>query len=206
MTADIIEETEEQVTCRFVVADTGIGMSEQFQKRMFEPFAQEHEDARSESKGTGLGLSIVKRIVDQMGGTIDVKSKTDVGTTFTCILSFVIDKEYKERKKQTAMMQVDISGKRILAAEDNMNGEILSYMLEDLGADLQLVKNGQEAVDAFAQSEVGAFDLILMDIMMPVMDGYTASMQIRNLNRPDAKTIPIIALTANALQKISRNQ
>lgn len=199
VTADIIEETEEQVTCRFVVADTGIGMSEQFQKRMFEPFAQEHEDARSESKGTGLGLSIVKRIVDQMGGTIDVKSKTDVGTTFTCILSFVIDKEYKERKKQTAMMQVDISGKRILAAEDNtLNGEILSYMLEDLGADLQLVKNGQEAVDAFAQSEVGAFDLILMDIMMPVMDGYTASMQIRNLNRPDAKTIPIIALTANA--------
>ncbi len=199
LTTDIVRQTETDVTCRFVVEDTGIGMSESFQKKMFEPFAQEHGEDRSESKGTGLGLAIVKRIIDQMGGTIEVESKTGVGTKFICVMTFAIDQDYKERKKQSAEIEVDLNGKRVLAAEDNtLNGEILRYMMQDQGIKLDLVVNGELAVETFAASEVGAYDLILMDIMMPVMDGYTASEKIRNLPRPDAKTIPIIALTANA--------
>ncbi len=199
MTADILEQTETEVTCRFCVEDSGIGMSEGFQKQMFEPFAQEHGEDRSESKGTGLGLAIVKRIIDQMGGTIEVESKVGTGTKFTFELTFAIDQDYKEYKKQNEVTEVDMTGKRILAAEDNtLNGEILRYMMQDLGAELDLVVNGELAVETFAASEPGTYDLILMDIMMPVMDGCTASKKIRSLQRPDAKTIPIIALTANA--------
>jgi len=199
LTANMEEETETEVTCRICVEDTGIGMSESFQKKMFEPFAQEHGENRSESKGTGLGLAIVKRIIDQMGGTIEVESEVGVGTKFTCELTFAIDQGYKEHKKQNVITEVDLTGKRILAAEDNtLNGEILRYMMQDLGAELNLVVNGELAVETFAASEPGTYELILMDIMMPVMDGYTASRKIRNMQRPDAKTIPIIALTANA--------
>lgn len=199
LSAKVTEQTEETVTCCFGVKDTGIGMSERFQKKMFEPFSQEHGEDRSELKGTGLGLSIVKRIVDQMGGNIEVDSIEGVGTTFTCFLTFTIDKDYKERKQQNVLQTVDLAGKHILAAEDNkLNAEILSYMIEDMGAVIDLAVNGQQAVDMFAASQPGTYDLILMDILMPVMDGYTASRTIRMLSHPDARTIPIIALTANA--------
>ena len=197
--AEVTEQTEEKVTCRFVVEDTGIGMSEEFQKHMFEPFSQEHGKARSEFKGTGLGLSIVKEIIDKMGGQILVESQKDVGTKFTWILTFRIDTQYEPAKEQVPNAHVSLEGKHILAAEDNtLNTEILQFMLKELGADVVFVENGKKAVEAFAASKPGTYDCILMDIMMPVMDGYTASKAIRSMKREDALGVPIIALTANA--------
>lgn len=201
VSAAISEQNEDSITCRFTVSDTGIGMSKEFQKRMFEPFAQERDDARGEFKGTGLGLSIVKRIVDYKGGTICVDSTQGKGTTFTVTLSFRIDPDYKNeplhaQKKSTF---ITLSGIKILAAEDNaLNAEILQFMMEDAGAKIKLVGNGRALVDEFAQSTPSTYDCILTDIMMPVMDGYEAARKIRSMNRADAKTIPIIALTANA--------
>ena len=200
-TAVVLEETEDTVTCRFTVEDNGIGISEEFQKHMFEPFSQEHGEARSELKGTGLGLSIVKNIVDKMGGEIYVKSRENVGTRFEWILTFRIDKEYQPEDEDTEAISgnVSLKGMNILAAEDNeLNAEILLFMLNDLGAAVTMAKNGEEAVDIFKQSETGYYNCILMDIMMPVMNGYEACRVIRNMNRPDAKTVPVIALTANA--------
>ena len=197
--AQVLSQDEDFVTCRFVVEDTGIGMSESFQKRMFEPFTQEHGEGRSSFMGTGLGLSIVKRIVDQMGGEIRVKSEEGVGTCFTCDLRFRIDKTYHETGVQEEDAAERLAGMRILAAEDNdLNAEILLFFLQEIGADPVRVINGAEAVEAFARSEPGSYDCILMDIMMPVMDGYTAARKIRAMERADAKTVPIIALTANA--------
>ena len=196
---EVTEQTEDTVTCRFAVEDTGIGMSEEFQKHMFDPFSQEHGDARSEFKGTGLGLSIVKNIIDKMGGSIQAESQEGIGTKITWTLTFKIDKEYRSEKAMPETVCDDLAGRKILAAEDNsLNAEILTFILEELKADVVLVDNGKKAVDAFAESEPGTYDCILMDIMMPVMDGYTASREIRGMNRPDARMIPIIALTANA--------
>lgn len=196
---EIIDQTEDTLTCRFTVEDTGIGMSEEFQKHMFEPFAQENLEGRGEFKGTGLGLSIVKRIIDAMDGEIRVESQKDVGTRFIWTLKFRIDKEYQEPELQETPVSVDIQGIRILAAEDNsLNAEILRFILEELGAKTRFVQNGEEAVRAFKESEPGTYDCILMDVLMPVMDGYTACRQIRSLPRADAAVVPIIALTANA--------
>ncbi len=198
-TAKILEETKEKITCRFVVEDTGIGMSEEFQRQMFVPFTQEHGAARSEMKGTGLGLAIVKRIIDKMDGNIYVESEKDVGTRFTWELTFPIDQNEQQEENVLQEEEVSLKGRHILAAEDNaLNAEILLFMLNDLGAEVQLVGNGAQAVQAFEESAPGGFDCILMDIMMPVMDGYEASRKIRGMKRPDAETIPIIALTANA--------
>ena len=175
-------------------------MSEEFQSRMFEPFAQENAGARSEFKGTGLGLSIVKKIIDLKGGTIRVESAPGVGTTFTVTLRFLIDKDYREEilKPET----VDIQGMRVLAAEDNsLNAEILQILMEDAGVSVTLVSDGQMLVQEFIHSVPGDYDCIVTDIMMPVMDGYEAARQIRALDRPDAGTIPIIALTANAFSE-----
>ncbi len=174
-------------------------MSEEFQKHMFEPFSQEHGKDRSQLKGTGLGLSIVKRIIDKMGGAIQVESKKDVGTRFTWILTFPVDKEYKEKQTMGSESegQIDLTGRHILVAEDNaINAEILEFILTDLGARVTLTENGKEAVDAFENSIPGEYDCIIMDVMMPVMDGYTASRTIRSLSRKDGATIPIIALTS----------
>lgn len=198
-TAEVVNQTEDYVTCRFMVKDTGIGMSDDFQKNMFDPFSQEYGKDRSEFSGTELELSIVKRIVDQMGGEIRVESKKGVGTTFTWTLTFKTDKEYREEKVAANQQDFSLAGKKILAAEDNtLNAEILIFLLDDMGADTVLVENGKQVVEAFKESDWDEYDCILMDVMMPIMDGYTATRRIRGLSRPDAQSIPIIALTANA--------
>ena len=198
----VLAQTEDTVTCEFCVTDEGIGISKEFQKEMFEPFTQEHSGARSEYKGTGLGLSITKRILDRMGGTIRVESEQNVGTTFIWQLTFPIDKECRpaeEPAKAPAPEETGLKGLNVLAAEDNaLNAEILQFMLEDAGAHVTLVEDGRQELEAFRKSEVGHFGLILTDILMPEMDGYEASRAIRALERPDAATVPIIAISANS--------
>ena len=195
LAAKIVDQTADKVICEFCVTDTGLGMSEDFQKRMFQPFEQEHGSVRSGCKGTGLGLTIVKKIIDQAGGDIEVNSKLGTGTTVKWTLPFEIDKACKSGEGD----EFDLTDMRILAAEDNeLNAEILHQMLEEAGVRTTMVANGKEAVNTFEYSSIGTYDYILMDIMMPEMDGYEASRQIRAINRPDAKTVPIIALTANA--------
>ena len=200
VTARILKQTEKTVTCEFEVKDTGIGMSEDFQKHAFEAFAQENQDKHGELRGTGLGLSIVKKLVDAMDGSIRIESRLDKGTKFSWILTFEIDTGYQEYTEETTVIQMkNLHGRRVLAAEDNtLNAEILQFMLEDAGMAVVIVENGRQAVEAFKESEEGCFDFILMDIMMPEMNGYEAVKAIRGLERKDAKEIPIIALTANA--------
>ena len=183
----------------FVCADTGIGMSEEFQKRMFEPFAQENAGARSVYGGTGLGMSITKSLVDKMGGTIGVESQQGVGTTYTITLPFAIDNTAAEEPEQQQTDLTVLQGRRLLLAEDNaLNMEIVEFLLNEVGVKVTRAADGQQAVEAFAASPVGGFDAILMDVMMPVRDGHEATRAIRAMDRPDAKTIPIFAMTANA--------
>ena len=201
MTARVVEQNEKTVTCEFSVRDHGIGMSEEFQKKMFEPFAQEHGGARSEYIGTGLGLSIAKRIIDCMDGTIQIESEQNKGTTVTWALTFPIDSDHQPEKETEPekQEQVDVlEGLKILVAEDNaLNAEILEFILKEGGAEIKLVENGLQEVLAFEKSEIGGFDLILTDVMMPALNGYEASEKIRAMDRPDAKTIPIIGISAN---------
>ena len=183
----------------FVCADTGIGMSEEFQKRMFEPFTQENAGARSVYGGTGLGMSITKSLVDKMGGTIGVESKQGVGTTYTITLPFAIDNTATEEPERQQTDLTVLRGRRLLLAEDNaLNMEIIEFLLNDVGIKVTKAADGQQAVEAFAASPVGGFDAILMDVMMPVRDGHKATRAIRAMDRPDAKSIPIFAMTANA--------
>lgn len=197
--------TGDKVQICFVCADTGIGMSEEFQKRMFEPFTQENAGARSVYGGTGLGMSITKSLVDKMGGTIGVESRQGVGTTYTITLPFVIDStEAAEPEQQQTNLAV-LQGQRVLLAEDNaLNMEIMEFLLNEVGIKVTKAADGQQAVEAFAASPVGGFDAILMDVMMPVRDGHEATRAIRAMDRPDAKTIPIFAMTANAFTEDRR--
>ena len=191
--------TGDKVQICFVCMDTGIGMSEEFQKRMFEPFTQENAGARPVYGGTGLGMSITKSLVDKMGGTIGVESKQGVGTTYTITLPFTIDNTATEEPEQQQTDLTVLRGRRVLLAEDNaLNMEIMEFLLNDVGIKATKAADGQQAVEAFAASPVGGFDAILMDVMMPVRDGYEATRAIRAMDRPDAKTIPIFAMTANA--------
>lgn len=172
--AKVLEQTEETVTCRFSVTDTGIGMSEEFQKQMFDLFTQEHGENRSEFKGTGLGLSIVKRIVEQMGGKIRVESEKDIGTKFSWELTFDIDKDFNETKT-VPVKEVNLKGIRVLAAEDNsLNSEILEFILADMGIKADFVENGELAVEAFEKSRPGEYSLILMDIIKSTAAGMDA--------------------------------
>lgn len=172
--AKVLEQTEETVTCRFSVTDTGIGMSEEFQKQMFDPFTQEHGENHSEFKGTGLGLSIVKRIVEQMGGKIRVESEKDIGTKFSWELTFDIDKDFNETKT-VPVKEVNLKGIRVLAAEDNsLNSEILEFILADMGIKADFVENGELAVEAFEKSRPGEYSLILMDIIKSTAAGMDA--------------------------------
>ena len=200
------EETafhEGRASCRFVIEDTGIGIGEEFKDHIFEPFTQEHQDARTNYHGAGLGMSIVKRLVDQMEGTIQVDSRTGKGSVVQVTLSFPVDQAQAVDSEEEAQdARDDIAGMQVLLVEDNeINCEIVEFMLRDAGAQVVTANNGKAAVDAFAASALGTFDCILMDLMMPVMSGYEATRMIRALARTDAKTVPIIALSANAFEE-----
>ena len=196
---EIPSEQPEMTTMEFVCRDTGIGMTEEFQKCVFEPFAQEHTGSRTKFAGTGLGMAISRKLVEKMGGTITFESERGAGTTFVIRVPFKIDLDADKREEQTDVSEKSIKGLHILLAEDNeLNMEIAEFVLQNEGVDVTKAWNGQEAVELFRNSESGEFDVILMDIMMPVMNGYEATKMIRSLDREDAKQIPIIAMTANA--------
>ncbi len=196
---EIPSKQPEMTTMEFVCRDTGIGMTEEFQKCVFEPFAQEHTGSRTKFAGTGLGMSIAKNLIEKMGGSISFESKEGAGTTFVIQVPFKIDPDADKREEQRDVSEKSIKGLHILLAEDNeLNMEIAEFVLQNVGADVTKAWNGQEAVELFRKSEQGGFDIILMDIMMPVMNGYEATKMTRSLDREDAKTIPIIAMTANA--------
>ena len=196
---EIPSEHPGMTTMEFVCRDTGIGMTEEFQKCVFEPFAQEHTGSRTKFAGTGLGMSISKKLVEKMGGTITFESEEGAGTTFVIRVPFKIDLDVDKSKEQKDLSEKTIKGLHILLAEDNeLNMEIAEFMFQNEGAEVTKAWNGLEAVEIFEKSRPGGFDVILMDIMMPVMNGYNATKRIRSMDREDAKEIPIIAMTANA--------
>ena len=196
---EIPSEQPEMPIIEFVCRDTGIGMTDEFQKHIFEPFAQEHTGSRTKFAGTGLGMPITKKLIEKMGGTITFESEKGVGTTFVIRVPFKIDPDVDKREEQKDVSEKSIKGLHILLAEDNeLNMEIAEFVLQNEGADVTKAWDGQEAVELFRNSEPGEFDVILMDIMMPVMNGYEAAKMIRSLDREDAKEVPIIAMTANA--------
>ena len=189
--------TPSDIVVIFTIADTGIGMSKDFQAYMFDDFSQENTDARTQYNGTGLGLAISKKYVDLLGGTIAVDSKKNIGTTFTIEIPMTLTTTESLNSEEPA--NSDISGLHILLVEDNeLNAEIAQTLLETAGAKTTVAHNGEQALEVFQNHAPKTFDAVLMDVMMPVMDGLTAARAIRNLDRPDAKTIPIIAMTANA--------
>ncbi|MFG6377828.1 MAG: response regulator [Lachnospiraceae bacterium] len=199
------EYTEDKALYRFELRDTGIGMKEEFLPHLFEAFAQEDDGMRTTYKGTGLGMAITKKFIDLMGGTVQVESKLNVGTTFIIEMWIDIDKDAKLNEAKSDA-HINLEGIRILLVEDiELNLEIAKTILEEEGAVITPAMNGQEAVDTFVDHPAGTFDVVLMDIMMPVMDGITATKTIRALEREDAKIIPIIAMTANAYEEDIRN-
>ena len=196
---EIPSKQPEMTTMEFVCRDTGIGMTEEFQKHIFEPFAQENTGSRTKFAGTGLGMPISKKLIEKMGGTITFESAEGIGTTFVIRVPFKIDLDADKREEQKDVSENSIKGLRILLAEDNeLNMEIAEFVLQNEGADVTKAWNGQEVVELFRNSKPGEFNVILMDVMMPVMNGYEATKMIRSLDRDDAKKIPIIAMTANA--------
>ena len=186
----------------FICKDTGIGMSKEYQEHIFEPFTQEFNSARSSFGGTGLGMPITKSLVEAMGGNIEFESEKNVGTTFRLKIPFKIDDCVHIEEPTEEEHNVSIEGVRVLVAEDNdLNMEITEFVLSSVGAVVIKASNGQEAIEIFEKSEVGEIDIILMDVMMPGVDGLAATRIIRSMSREDAKTIPIIAMTANAFSE-----
>ena len=199
---NLVEEHQGTCTYRWKISDTGMGMSKEFLEHIYDPFVQEKDDARSVYQGTGLGMSIVKALIDKMGGSISVTSEVGRGSTFEVVIPFEIAPAPAQNSKQESGTECSIKGLHLMLVEDNdLNAEIAETLLSDLGADVTTVYNGKQAVDLFESSSEGTFDAILMDIMMPVMDGYAATRAIRALERPDAGKIPIIAMTANAFKE-----
>ncbi len=194
--------TEENIALmEFVCEDTGIGMSEEYQKKIFEPFTQENEDVQTKYGGSGLGMSIAKGLVDKMNGTITFESEEGKGSVFVVTIPFRVDtgRNAKTAEEQQKTFQYSVKGCKVLLVEDNeLNMEISEFVLKTEGVVVTKAWNGQEAVELFTSTEPGTFDAIIMDVMMPVMDGYAATVAIRSMDREDAKTIPIIAMTANA--------
>ena len=200
-----VSENPSKVRYIFSCEDTGIGMSEEYLPHIYEEFSREHTTTENKVPGTGLGLPIIKSMIELMGGSIQVESRLGIGTKLTVDLSFdIASKEEVYGSQDTIKSSAihTIKGKRILLVEDNeLNAEIAKTVLEDVGALITRAENGQQAVELFKEKPAGPFDAILLDLMMPVMDGYTATRKIRSLERADAKTIPIIAMTANAFQE-----
>ena len=202
---EAVSENPSKIRYIFSCEDTGIGMSEEYLPHIYEEFSREHSTTENKVPGTGLGLPIIKSMIELMGGSIQVESRQGIGTKFTIDLSFDIAlKEEVYGSKDTIESSAihTIKGKRILLVEDNeLNAEIAKTVLEDVGALITRAENGQQALELFKEKPAGTFDVILMDLMMPVMDGYTATRKIRELERSDAKTVPIIAMTANAFKE-----
>ena len=196
---EFTSEQDGRVTIEFICRDTGIGMTKDFQKRLFEPFAQEHTGSRTKFSGTGLGMPITKKLIEKMGGTITFESEKEKGTTFVIKIPFKIDQDADRREEQETISEKSIKDLKILLVEDNeLNMEIAEFVIQNEGASVTKAWNGQEAVEIFKKSRQDEFDVILMDIMMPIKNGYEAAKMIRALDRDDAKTVPIIAMTANA--------
>ena len=193
----------ETANYRFIIEDTGIGIGDEFKKHIFEPFTQEHQGARTNYNGIGLGMSIVKKLVDQMNGTIEIDSHVGKGSVIQITLPIRVDGAWSAKPvDEERNLRINIAGMRVLLVEDNeINCEIVEFMLKEAGAEVVTANNGKAAVDAFAASDPGTFDCVLMDLMMPVMSGYEATRVIRSLDRPDAETVPIIALSANAFEE-----
>ena len=202
---EAVSENPSKIRYIFSCEDTGIGMSEEYLPHIYEEFSREHSTTENKVPGTGLGLPIIKSMIELMGGSIQVESRQGIGTKFTIDLSFDIalkEEVYGSEDTIESSAIHTIKGKRILLVEDNeLNAEIAKTVLEDVGALITRAENGQQAVELFKEKPAGTFDAILMDLMMPVMDGYTATRKIRSLERSDAKTVPIIAMTANAFQE-----
>lgn len=202
---EAVSENPSKIRYIFSCEDTGIGMSEEYLPHIYEEFSREHSTTENKVPGTGLGLSIIKSMIELMGGSIQVESRQGIGTKFTIDLSFDIalkEEVYGSEDTIESSAIHTIKGKRILLVEDNeLNAEIAKTVLEDIGALITRTENGQQALELFKEKPAGTFDVILMDLMMPVMDGYTATRKIRELERSDAKTVPIIAMTANAFQE-----
>jgi signal transduction histidine kinase/ActR/RegA family two-component response regulator len=191
---------DDKVSYRFDFWDTGIGISEEFQKKIFDEFSQENETARSTYQGTGLGMAISKNFVELMGGHISVESQVGKGSHFTVEINFDID--YEHRKKTIDQKSNNLTGMKVLLVEDNeLNMEIAEELLKEEGVDITQAVNGKEALDKFTSMPEGWVDAIIMDVMMPVMNGYDATRAIRSSEHPEAKTIPIIAMTANAYRE-----
>ena len=191
-----------QTSFRFTISDTGIGMTDKFKQHLFEPFSRENENAGTQYMGTGLGMAITKELLDLMNGSISVESTLGEGTVFVVEIPCEININADDEQEEKAAVIDNLSGLNILVVEDNkINAEIVEYILEKSGAQVTLANNGKDAVDMFFESPENYYDIILMDVMMPVMNGYEATRNIRKLQRKDAGKIPIIAMTANAFTK-----